>query len=191
MRALGRRVPGWVRSLLALIVALTVLRVMEWAMAPVPSAELASERPPDLRPWDYIGCFDLEVDPWSFSRYVASSDSADQALLVAPRRVMLLPDSLDEWGRGYGTRRAAPLSGEYDERLARSLRWFVRADTLWLVWTAGAIRVGVALFSHGDSLTGRALSLRADSAQGTAAAGAWKINCSTFERYGARARPRR
>jgi hypothetical protein len=191
MSALRRRVPAWVRSLLALIVALTVLRVVDWAVAPAPPAEVAAEAPPDLRRWDYIGCYDLEVDPWSFSRYVASSDSAARALLTAPSRVMLLPDSLDEWGRAYGTSRAAPLSGDHDERLARSLRWFVRADTLWLVWAAGATRVGVALFADGDSLTGRAISLRADSAQGTAAAGAWKINCSTFERDGALARPRR
>ena len=191
MSARRRRVPAWVRSLLALIVALTVLRVVQWGMAPTPPAELVTEPPPDLRRWDYIGCYDLEVDPWSFSRYVANSDSASRALLTAPCRVMLLPDSLDEWGRSYGTRRAAPLPGDHDEALARSLRWFVRADTLWLVWAAGATRVGVALFADGDSLTGRALSLRADSAQGTAAAGAWKINCSTFERDGALARPRR
>ena len=191
MSARRRRVPAWVRSLLALIVALTVLRVVQWGMAPTPPAELATEPPPDLRRWDYIGCYDLEVDPWSFSRYVANSDSASRALLTAPSRVMLLPDSLDEWGRSYGTRRAASLPGDHDEALARSLRWFVRADTLWLVWAAGATRVGVALFADGDSLTGRAISLRADSAQGTAAAGAWKINCSTFERDGALARPRR
>lgn len=191
MSALRRRVPGWVRSLLALIMALTVIRAVEWAMAPAPSAELAPEPPPDLRSWDYIGCYDLEVDPWSFSRYVADSDSAARALLTAPSRLMLLPDSLDEWGRAHGTRRAAPLSGDHDERLARSLRWFVRADTLWLVWAADATRVGVALFADGDSLIGRALSLRADSAQGTAAAGAWKINCFTLERDRALARPRR
>ena len=191
MSALRRRVPGWVRSLLALLVALTVIRAVEWAMAPAPPAELAPEPPPDLRGWDYIGCYDLEVDPWSFSRYVADSDSAARDLLTAPSRIMLLSDSLDEWGRAYGTRRAAALSGDHDERLARSLRWFVRADTLWLVWAAGVTRVGVALFAEGDSLIGRALSLRADSAQGTAAAGAWKINCSTLERDGSPARPRR
>jgi hypothetical protein len=183
--------PNWVRSFLVLIVALTALRVVEWGMAPSPPAELPSEPPPDLRSWDYIGCYDLKVDPWSFSRYVANSDSAARALLTAPSRLMLLPDSLDEWGRAHGTRRAAPLSGDHDERLARSLRWFVRADTLWLVWAADVARVGVALFADGDSLIGRALSLRADSAQGTAAAGAWKINCSTFERDRSLARPRR
>lgn len=191
MSALRRRVPNWVRSLLALIVALTVLRVVEWVMAPAPPAELAIEPPPALRRWDYIGCYDLKVEPWSFSRYVASSDSASRALLAVPSRIMLLPDSLDEWGRAYGTRRAAPLSGDHDEGVARSLRWFVRADTLWLVWAASSTRVGVALFAEGDSLIGRALSLRADSAQGTAHAGAWKINCSTFERDVAPSRPRR
>lgn len=191
MSALRQRVPNWVRSLLALIVALTVLRLVEWAIGPAPPAEIETDAPPDLRRWDYVGCYDLRVDPWTFSRYVATSDSASRALLNAPNRVMLLPDSLDEWGRGYGTLRAAPLTGDHDERLARSLRWFVRADTLWLVWTAGATRGGVALFAVGDSLVGSAISLRADSAQGTAGAGAWKINCSTFERDRAPARPRR
>lgn len=174
--------PGWVRSLLALIVALAALRVFEWATAPAPPAELPVGPPPELRRWDYTGCWGLHVDPWSFSRYVASSDSVSRAILTPPSRVLLLPDSLDEWGRGYGTLRAAPLSGDYDKRLARSLRWFVRADTLWLVWAAAATQVGIALFADGDSLVGRALTLRADSAQGTAAAGAWRINCFTFER---------
>jgi hypothetical protein len=183
--------PNWVRSLLALIVALTVLRVVEWALAPDPSPELAMEPPPALRPWDYIGCYDLQVEPWSFSRYVASSDSASRALLTIPRRIMFLPDSLDEWGRAHSTRRAAALSDDHDDGHARPLRWFVRADTLWLVSAAGSTRFGVAFFADGDSLIGRAVSLRADSAQGTAAAGAWKINCSTLEREKTHARPRR
>lgn len=183
--------PNLIWSLLALIVALTVLRLVESALSPTPAAELQASRPPDLRRWDYVGCYDLRVDPWTFSRYVATTDSASRALMTAPSRVMLLPDSLDEWGRGYGTLRAAPLAGNHDERLVRTLRWFVRADTLWLVWAAGATRGGVALFADGDSLVGSAVSLRADSAQGSAGAGAWRINCSTLERDRTPARPLR
>lgn len=178
-----RRLPGWARSLLALVVALAVLRGLEGIIAPAPlETDLATARPPDLRRWDYLGCYDLQAEPWRFSRYVASLDSAGRALLKPPDRVILLPDSLDEWGRGHGTMRATPLDAEDRERIGRSLHWFVRADTLWLLWSVGPSRVGVALFASADSLVGQGVAIRADSAQGTASAGAWRINCSTLER---------
>ena len=186
-----RRLAGWTKSLLALVLALTVFRVIERVLAPSAPETLGPEPAPDLRRWDYVGCYELHVEPWHFGRYVASSDSASLALLTPPGRVMLLPDSLDEWGRGRGTLRATPLSGDHDPSLARTFHWFVRVDTLWLLWAAGATRAGVALFADGDSLVGRALALRADSAQGAAVAGAWRINCSTFERDRAMVRPRR
>ena len=192
MRAARRRLPGWVRSLLALIVALTVLRVVEWLIWPTtPETEFPARPPPALRRWDFVGCYDLRVDAWSFGRYVASPDSATLARLTPPTRIMLLPDSLDEWGRAYRTLRAVPQSGEFDAELLRSLRWFTRADTLWLVWSAGPTRVGVALFDHGDSLVGRGAALRADSAQGTALAAAWRINCATSARERSAPYPRR
>ncbi len=186
------RVPGWVRGFLALIVALAAIRGLEWIIHRAsPAGEIETVRSYDLRRWDLLGCWDLRVEPWAFSPYVAAIDSADRAGLAPPGRLLLLPDSLDEWGRAHGTLRAALLDGGHDERLVRSLRWFVRADTLWLVWSADAARAGIALFARGDSLLGQALALRSDSAEGTATAAAWRINCSTQGRERRAGRPRR
>jgi hypothetical protein len=189
MRLFGR-LPGWLKSLALLIVALGLFQGVERLITRERPGSLAP-RPPDLRRWDLIGCYDLEIGAWNFGRYVASADSATQALLTPPTRVMLLPDSLDEWGRSYGTSRAVPLAGAHDAETVRSLRWFVRADTLWLVWSAGPTRVGVALFAGGAGLVGQAASVRGDSAQGTAAAAAWPVNCATETRERSRLRPRR
>jgi hypothetical protein len=183
-------IPGWFKSLVALAAVLALLQLAERLLFP-PREATAPAPPPALRPWDYPGCYDLEVGEWGFSRYVARPDSATRSLLTPPDRVMLLPDSLDEWGRSYGTFRAAPLGGRHDERTGRSLRWFVRADTLWLVWSAGEARAGIALFAMGDSLVGQAIAVRADSTQGIAAAAAWKVNCSTYRREPVPSRPRR
>lgn len=103
---------------------------------------------------------------------------------------MLLADRGDRWGRVQETRRALGL-GAVDEA-SRWLRWFVRADTLWLVWSDSALRAGVALFSSGDSLVGRARAFWAtDSLDITAEAHARPLNCWTLERERARLRPRR
>ncbi len=185
------RLPGWVKSVALLIVALAFLQGVERLITREPSAEPITQGPPDLRRWDLLGCYDLEIGAWDFGRYVASADSASLALLSPPARVMLLPDSLDEWGRSFGTHRATPLGGSHDLDSLRSLRWFVRADTLWLVWSAGPARVGLALFARGGGFIGQAASLRADSAQGTAAAAAWPVNCATKRREPTRLRPRR
>lgn len=183
--------PSWVKTLLLLVVILVILQGVERLMTREPPTPPEAHRPPDLRRWDLLGCYDLEIGAWDFGRYVASADSATLARLTPPTRVMLLPDSLDEWGRSFGTHRAVPLFGGRDTETARSLRWFVRADTLWLVWSAGPARVGLALFASDDGLVGQAASLRADSAQGTARAFAWPVNCATKRRERPRPRPRR
>ena len=185
------RLPSWLRTLVLLVVVLAVLQGVERLITGEPTGMPVTPRPPDLRRWDLLGCYDLQIGTWDFGRYVARADSATLALLKPPPRVMLLPDSLDEWGRSFGTHRAAPLGGASDAESLRSLRWFVRADTLWLVWSAGLARVGVALFAEGDSLVGQAASLRADSAQGSAAAAAWPVNCATQRREQSPPRPRR
>ena len=153
----------------------------------------------DLNAWNLTGCYALRVDPWDFERLVvlggvptdsAAADSADLELLQPPARVRLVADSTDEWGRDATTYRAFPL-GEDADRLEGRMRWLVRADTLWLIWSDRAVRAGVALFEDGDSLVGgaRAVSRRA-SITGTARAAAWPIDCATFEREAVNRRPR-
>ncbi len=123
-------------------------------------------------------------------------DSASRALLVAPDRILLLPDSIDEWRREYTTYRASPVSGPHDARLKDYLRWFLRADTLWLVWSDRSVRAGLALLTEGDRLQGggRALIEGRGSAggriDGRTVASAWKVNCATGLRDMKRTAPR-
>lgn len=96
-----------------------------------------------------------------------------------PSRLVLLPDSVDRWGRVLPSRRAEPLGG--DDHPRRSLRWLVRGDTLWLVWSEADTRAGVALRRAGDSLAGRIRTVRGgDSLDATAPASARRINCWTL-----------
>lgn len=169
-----------------------------------PTVELAR---PDLNAWDLTGCYSLRVDPWEFDRLVvlgaAARDSIDTALqddpsvvaseielFTPPARVRLVADSTDEWGRDATTYRAFAL-GEDAERLEGRMRWLVRADTLWLIWSDRDARAGLALFADGDTLVGggRAVS-RSAAVTGTAQVSAWPIDCATLERERANERSR-
>lgn len=109
-----------------------------------------------------------------------SQDVLDLLSSVAPpSEVMLLPDSVDRWGRVLPSYRASALPGSLERE--RSLRWFVRADTLWFLWSERGIRAGMALQETRDGLRGRARALSgADSLDASAVATAWPINCATL-----------
>lgn len=169
----------------------------------VPNAsEPGGERDrPGLHRWDLVGCYHLRVGPWRASWRGGSgargrtsgtrnggvgtgSEPATAPELEVPAssrpptRLMLLPDSVDRWGRALSSRRAVPLDGA--GRPARSLRWTVHGDTLWLVWSEEDTRAGVALRRSGDGLAGRVRTVRgADSLDATAPASARPINCWT------------
>lgn len=153
---------------------------------------------------EMLGCWELDVGEWMFTQAGVSDtegapvlpDSASRALLVAPDRILLLPDSIDEWRREYTTYRAAPVSGPHDPRLKDYLRWFLRADTLWLVWSDRTLRAGLALLNDGDRLSGAGRALIESSAaargriDGRTLAAAWKVNCATGLRDIKRTTPR-
>jgi hypothetical protein len=173
---------------LGLLTSLSLVALLGRGRVPSPE-ELAPPPRPDLNPWELLGCYELRLDPWEASAFEATPDSVE---LPAPTRVMLMPDSIDQWGRAQATRRAVPLGVERDDPLADILRWFPRADTLWLLWSDGSTRAGVALFDDGDSLFGRArLFNAADSIDLTALATAWKINCATRHRESPGRHPRK
>lgn len=167
---------------------------------------------PDLRAAAMMGCWVVRAGPWSLTfpaRRVApdsvpggadDSISARRARLRAgrrdtlpsalepPARVALLPDSADLHGRDLPSFRAVPIPE--GERPGRVLRWTVRGDTLWLVWSEPDARGGAALFAEGDSLVGFARGV-ADSVDASAPAAAWPINCSTLGRERGAGAPRR
>lgn len=173
---------------LGLMTSLTLVALLGRGRIPAPEEQAPPPRP-DLNPWDFLGCYELQVDPWEADAFEAAPDST---ALPPPTRVMLMPDSVDAWGRPQSTRRAVPLGGDSDDPLADILRWFTRADTLWLLWSDGTTRGGVALFDEEDSLFGRARSFNAaDSTDVTAPATAWKINCATLGPERLSRRPRR
>jgi hypothetical protein len=124
---------------------------------------------PALRLLDMPGCYRLSSQPWP--------DGTD-GVRALPEHFMLVADSLDEWGRTYDTYRAEPLDGVRDE----AYRWFVRADTLWVVWAEADVRGGLALRRSGDGLLGR---VRVGGGQAavdvTARVQAWRVNCGTRE----------
>jgi hypothetical protein len=155
------------------------LSVARWLLVPKPPSPL---EPMVLRLPEMLGCWELDSGEWVFAESV-EPDSASRSLLVVPDRVLLLPDSIDEWRREYVTYRAAPLAGDHDPRLADYLRWFTRADTLWLVWSDRSTRAGLALLADGDRLSGggRAhLAASGDGRQdGRISVSAWKVNCAT------------
>ena len=142
---------------------------------------------PDLIRWALPGCYQLETGPWSFgSGEIAEADVPEA--LVPPSRVLLVPDSFDVSHRSFTTYRAIPMAEPNHEALRRNLRWFVRADTLWLVWSDGYARAGIALFEEEEGFRGlgRAFST-ADSLDGRMTAAAWKVNCATLLRATERA----
>lgn len=178
---------------LALLTSLSLVAVLGRGRVP---EEMGAPARPHLRPWELLGCYELRLDPWEVSPYEAAPDSIP---LPTPGRVMLMPDSIDEWGRPQRTRRAVPLEAREGEDaryggnpLADILRWFARADTLWLVWSDGITRAGIALFDNGDHLFGQARLYNArDSIDLTAHATGWRINCATLDRESGSRHPRR
>lgn len=139
----------------------------------------------DLARWELVGCWELGLDPWRVTR----TDTGARARSAPPPRtampvdppghVMLLPDSVDPWGRLLDSYRAVPAGDTADDD--RSLRWFVRADTLWLVWSRADVRGGIALRRLGGRLRGRARAM-GDSVDASARAEAWPVDCSTLRR---------
>jgi len=189
-KSLPQRIATWV---LVALIAATLLRAWDrMRSAPEPEAPQAVERP-DLVKWEMPGCYALRVDPWEWD-----SPSADSAAIVVPgfltppTRIRLMADSTDWWGRSRTTYRAVPLTGDHDPALADYLRWVVRADTLWVIWSDRQAGGGVALRSVGDSLLGRARVFdRRRGLDGSASAAAWRLDCLTLERKRERTTPRR
>jgi hypothetical protein len=187
--------------LIAGVLVFAALSVARWSLRPAPDPPA---EPVILSMPEMLGCWELDVGDWEFTSTGTAEttgetiipDSASRALLVAPDRILLLPDSIDEWRRTYTTYRAAPVSGPHDPRLRDYLRWFLRADTLWLVWSDRNLRAGLALLTEGDRLEGggRALIEGRSAADGRldgrTSASAWKVNCATGLRDMKRTGPR-
>lgn len=161
-----------------------------------------------LPTWEMVGCWEIRLTSWTATPEPApASDSGSagpppRSLDPAPRpapgavplprgveppgTVMLLPDSVDLWGRVLGSYRAVALGPEEpvrapigtEARRARSLRWFTARDTLWLIWREEGTRAGVALTRHEGRLRGAARAL-SDSFDLSAGAEAWPLNCAT------------
>ena len=177
---------------LVALIAATLLRAWDRFRAPPPEPTVVER--PDLSRWDMPGCYDLAVESWEFSVRAETGFTVPETprLLIPPTRVRLLPDSADQLRRSLTTYRAVPMSGDHDPSLEEFLRWFVRADTLWLLWSDGRAGGGIALRESGDSLLGRARAFdRQRELDGDAMAAAWRINCSTLERETGERHPRR
>lgn len=171
------------------------------------SGSAPSAEPLALPTWELVGCWEVRLTGWRATPDTLPSgadgagprppspdgrpepDDREAPLprgVEPPVRVMLLPDSVDLWGRVLGSYRAvaldpgAPTRAPVGEaaRGARSLRWLTGRDTLWLIWREGGTRAGVALTPHDGHLRGsaRALSGPADLSAG---AEAWPVNCAT------------
>jgi hypothetical protein len=187
-KSLPHRIATWV---LVALIAATLLRTWDRLRSPPPTTEPPSVERPDLVKWDMPGCYALRVDPWEWAAPPPDTLGLP-TLLELPTRVRLLPDSTDQWMRSRVTYRAVPMTGDHDPRLGDYMRWVVRADTLWLIWSDRQAGGGVALRSVGDSLLGRARVFdRRLAIDGSAAAAAWRLDCRTLERYRESATPRR
>ncbi len=145
-----------------LFIALTWITILTRTAEPAPAEPV--ERP-DLHVWDLPGCYQLVSQP-----------TEDEIDVVLPEHLFLAADSVDQWGRTQDTYRAEPLDAD---SAAAPYRWFVRADTLWVVWSEGALRGGLALRASGDGLLGRARVAGSGDGDATARVQAWKVNCST------------
>ncbi len=184
------------------LVVFALLSAARWILAPEPPEPA---EPVPLRLADMLGCWELDGGDWVFTRDEAAGSTAAQVeadstrirLLTLPDRILLLPDTIDEWRREHVTYRAAPVAGSHDARLRNYLRWFLRADTLWLVWSDRSVRAGLALLARGDALEGVGRALIAPGSpgeevlDGKITAGAWKVNCATGLRDMGRSGPRR
>jgi len=146
-----------------LIVTIWVAIGMRFTRTPPvePPARLA------LWKWDALGCY----------RVAADSFPEDAGVEALPAYLMLLADSLDEWGREYDTYRAVPLDS--DAALS-TYRWFTRADTLWVVWSDKRRRGGLALREGLDGFLGRA-RVTGNSIDVSARVRAWRMNCATHQ----------
>lgn len=178
---------------LVALIAATLLRVWDRMRSPPEPVVPEPVERPDLVKWEMPGCYALRVDPWDWDSPTSDSTTIDPpAFLTLPTRVRLLADSTDQWRRSRVTYRAVPMTGDHDPRLADYLRWVVRADTLWLIWSDRRAGGGVALRSVGDSLLGRARVFdRVLDLDGSSRAAAWRLDCLTLERRSAERRPRR
>lgn len=177
---------------LVVLIAAGLVRAWDRLRTPPPEPEVVER--PDLSRWNMPGCYALAVESWEFSVRAEAGFAVPEtpSFLVPPTRVRLLPDSTDRLRRSLTTYRAKPLSGDHDPRLGDYLRWFVRADTLWLLWSDGRAGGGIALRTAGDSLVGRGRAFdRSRELDGDALAAAWRIDCSTFSRETGERRPRR
>lgn len=186
---------------IGLAVAVVVLVLVLGPIVSAPEPERESPAPTvELRPWRLIGCWELRYDGWGevdapLSDRPAGADGAPGGALTPPRAVMLLPDSVDPWGRVLPSYRAAP-AAETEARAGRTLRWLVEADTLWVLWSESGVRAGAALRRSGDSLVGSVRAVRRaggerDSLDLNARATALPINCATGEREPPLSRPAR
>lgn len=181
--------PDWSRWIRYVALGLLALLVVVEGLDRLLSDEAAGPPadPPDLPRWKLVGCWELDLGPWRVTRQDTATTSRDRrppprsAVPVAPpRHVMLLPDSVDPWGRALDSRRALPV-GEAGSDGGPPLRWLVRADTLWLVWSQADVRGGIALRQQGARLRGRARAV-GDSVDASARAEALRVSCSTLER---------
>lgn len=161
-----------------------------------------SERPA-LQPWDLLGCWEVRLTSWTATpgsdtsagapgdapgadpRRAVDAGSLPDAL-EPPRRVMLMADSVDLWGRVLDSYRAVALDPDAPTRApvgetarrARSLRWLTAHDTLWILWSQDGTRAGVALTRRDDRFRGVARAL-VDSTDVSAGAEARPRNCAT------------
>lgn len=188
----GDEHPGWSRWIRHVALGLLALLLVVEGLDRLRSDEPADPPvdPADLPRWELVGCWELDLGPWRVTRPDTAArsrgrrpapPSAPASVPVSPpRHVMLLPDSVDPWGRALDSHRAVPVS-EPGSDDGLPLRWLVRADTLWLVWSQSDVRGGVALRQQGDRLRGRARAM-GDSVDASARAEAWQVSCSTLER---------
>lgn len=152
----------------------SLIIVATWAALWLRFREQEPVEPPPrsaMRLWDVPGCYRVAGESWP--------DPEEAPEL--PGYLYLVADSVDEYGREQETYRASVLDSD---ETAAEYRWFVRADTLWLVWSDGeaSLRGGLALRSTADGLLGRArVTGREGSPDMSARTQAWKVNCATLE----------
>lgn len=174
---------GWLaRIAVGLLLLLVVVEGLERLLPDEGSADGADR--PKLARWELLGCWELGLDPWRVTRTDTGSADGPPPPRVdvpaePPGHVMLLPDSVDPWGRVLDSYRAEAVGDTAGG--GPPLRWIVRGDTLWLLWSASGVRGGVALRRFDGRLTGRARSF-GDSVDASARAEAWPVSCSSLER---------
>jgi len=159
---------GCSSSLRSGYVVAAVLIAATWVAIGMRFTETEPEEPPArsaLWKWDALGCFRVAADPFP-------EDAGVEAL---PEYLMLVADSLDQWGREYETYRAVPLDSD---AVLSTYRWFTRADTLWVVWSDKRSQGGLALREGLDGFLGRA-RVTGTSIDVSARVRAWRMNCAT------------